>query len=54
MAIDVISQLLLGFKNLIDQGFIHSDVKPANVLIKEGRFKLSDFGFATGVDIKSQ
>ncbi|EAS02860.3 Serine/Threonine kinase domain protein (macronuclear) [Tetrahymena thermophila SB210] len=53
-AINILCQLLLGFKKMVEQGYIHRDIKPANILIKDGFYKVSDFGFATGVDIKSQ
>lgn len=29
---------------------IHRDIKPANILIKQGVFKIADFGFARQVD----
>ena len=38
-----------GFREVIAKGYIHRDVKPANILIKNGLFKLADFGFATKV-----
>jgi calcium-dependent protein kinase len=44
-------QLLRGFKELVDNGYIHRDIKPENVLVKKDCFKVSDFGFATKVDI---
>ena len=28
----------------------HRDLKPANILIKDGVYKLADFGFSTHVD----
>lgn len=36
-----------GFQEIISKGYIHRDVKPANILIKDGIFKIADFGFAT-------
>lgn len=35
------------FKDLIAKGIIHRDVKPSNIFIKEGVYKLGDFGFAS-------
>jgi len=29
---------------------IHRDIKPANILLKEGKAKISDFGFAKCLD----
>jgi len=47
----VLADVLLGFKELVDKGYIHRDVKPTNVLLKEKVFKVADFGFATKVDM---
>lgn len=40
-----------GFKILVGKGYIHRDVKPANILVKNNVFKVADFGFATKADI---
>lgn len=41
-------ELSLGLKHIHDCGFIHLDLKPANVLITfEGVLKIGDFGMAT-------
>ena len=45
------SQLMLGFKDLVDHNYIHRDIKPENALVKGNVFKVADFGFATKVDI---
>ncbi|KRX01734.1 Protein kinase-like domain [Pseudocohnilembus persalinus] len=50
-ALDVLNQLLNGFKNLVELGYIHRDIKPANALINNGIHKVADFGFATKIDI---
>lgn len=35
-----------GYKVLWDNKILHQDLKPANILIKNGLFKLADFGFS--------
>lgn len=42
---------MLGFKDLVNHGYIHRDIKPENSLVKANIFKVADFGFATKVDI---
>lgn len=46
----IFSQILEGFKELLQHGIIHRDIKPANILIHEGLFKIADFGFAIHVE----
>ncbi|KAJ6172404.1 hypothetical protein N7470_001471 [Penicillium chermesinum] len=44
----ILLELALGLKQIHDQGFIHLDLKPANVLVTfEGVLKIGDFGMAT-------
>lgn len=44
----ILLELSLGLKHIHDQGFIHLDLKPANVLVTfEGVLKIGDFGMAT-------
>lgn len=50
-ALHVIKQLLNGFKALHDQGIIHRDFKPANVLINGEECKICDLGFAKQGDL---
>jgi mitosis inhibitor protein kinase SWE1 len=44
----ILLELSLGLQHIHDAGFIHLDLKPANVLITfEGVLKIADFGMAT-------
>lgn len=44
----ILLELSLGLKHIHDNGFIHLDLKPANVFIDfEGVLKIGDFGLAT-------
>lgn len=44
----IMLEMALGVKHIHDSGFIHLDLKPANVLITfEGVLKIADFGMAT-------
>lgn len=39
-------QLLKGMKAINDEGIIHRDIKMENLLVKDGKLKVGDFGFA--------
>ncbi len=54
-----------GFNELIINGYIHRDIKPENVLVSlqpdnnnQGQirkvYKVSDFGFATKIDVRGK
>lgn len=44
----IVSEVSLGLKHIHDSGYIHLDLKPANVLITfEGTLKIADFGMAS-------
>ncbi|RPA79672.1 kinase-like protein [Ascobolus immersus RN42] len=44
----ILLELCLGLSHIHNSGFIHLDIKPANVLISsEGALKISDFGMAS-------
>ena len=42
----LLSQVCNGFQVLEKYNIIHLDIKPDNILIHNGNFKISDFGFA--------
>ena len=44
-----LSQFLSGFSELVKQNLVHRDLKPENILIKDGIYKVADFGFAREV-----
>lgn len=53
IALYILRQVLRGLETLHEMGFIHSDVKPANVMINRlGYVKLIDYGRAMLVDEK--
>ena len=39
-------------KTLIDNNYVHRNIKPENILISGSKYKLADFGMATIVDIR--
>jgi serine/threonine protein kinase len=45
-ALDIFLQLVDGLKILRNHKIMHRDLKPENILVKEGNFKLADFGFS--------
>lgn len=49
-AINVMRDLLYGFREILKHNIVHRDIKPANIFIHEGRFKIGDFGFAKKVE----
>lgn len=50
-ALDMLSQTAQGLSAAHEEGIIHRDVKPGNILITpRGRVKISDFGIAKAVD----
>jgi calcium-dependent protein kinase len=44
-----LNDFLSGFAELVKLHLVHRDIKPENVLIKDGIFKVADFGFAREV-----
>ena len=49
--VKIFEEIMMGFQVIVGKGFIHRDVKPANVLVKANHYKVSDFGFACKADI---
>lgn len=51
LAIEYLSKVILGLEQLHLQGYLHRDIKPQNILIKNENgkkvIKVADFGFAT-------
>lgn len=43
-------QVSLGFIDLIEGKIFHEDIKPQNILIKNGVYKLTDFGISQHAD----
>ena len=44
--VDIMSQIVNGYKYLVQEGILHRDLKPANVLRNGKVWKISDFGFS--------
>lgn len=51
LGIEILTQLMNGFRDLVSHNYIHRDIKPENSLVKGNVYKVADFGFATKVDI---
>ncbi len=49
-ALDIIAQVVRGLEHLHNQGLMHRDVKPSNVLFVGGQAKLGDMGLVTPAD----
>ena len=44
--VDIMTQIINGYKYLAKEGILHRDLKPANVLRNGKVWKISDFGFS--------
>jgi len=45
-ALEIGFQIVLGLSALYDLNVVHRDMKPENIFISQGVFKIGDFGFA--------
>ncbi|CAD8197329.1 unnamed protein product [Paramecium octaurelia] len=45
-ALNILKQILNGYKFLHDNNIIHRDLKPANILVLDGVYKIADLGLA--------
>ena len=54
VCIEILIQILEGFKVLLNKGYIHRDVKPENVLSKNKLHKLADYGFTRKIDVNRE
>jgi serine/threonine-protein kinase ULK/ATG1 len=44
------SDIVNCYKYLYEKNIVHRDLKPDNILIKNGKFKIGDFGFAKKIE----
>jgi len=52
---DIFKQTINGFKYLEDNGILHRDVRPENILVsKEGIVKIIDFGFGKKIEFQTE
>lgn len=45
-AINILKQIINGYKGIYRFGIIHRDLKPANIFFVNNKVKIADFGFA--------
>lgn len=45
-AVEIMKQIVSGYKYLIKIGVLHRDLKPANIFRSGNTWKIGDFGFA--------
>jgi len=53
-SLEILAQLLVAFKSLLQFKIMHRDVKPSNILFHNGVVKLADFGFCKPLQFEQQ
>ncbi|CAD8202053.1 unnamed protein product [Paramecium octaurelia] len=51
-AVAIISQTIQGLSELLQKNYMHRDIKPDNILLKQNTYKVADFGLATKIPPK--
>ncbi|CAD8196732.1 unnamed protein product [Paramecium octaurelia] len=51
-AIAIISQTIQGLTELLHKNYMHRDIKPDNILLKQNTYKVADFGLAAKIPPK--
>ena len=51
---DIMWDILMGLRTMHEHMYLHRDIKPDNILLKEGKAMISDFGLSRNVLFGSQ
>ena len=51
-AMNILKDIVSGFIEIGKNGFLHRDLKLANIFIKDGIAKIADFGFKKRINIR--
>ncbi|CAD8200618.1 unnamed protein product [Paramecium pentaurelia] len=51
-AVAIISQTIQGLSELLHKNYMHRDIKPDNILLKQNTYKVADFGLAAKIPPK--